>query len=172
MLKIPVKNPLVVQLVTVGAGIVAVIVAHFAPDYLILLSQILNVVGIGAMGVGAASITAKQPSEPSPDDTVRIVPSAASATSPDRSRLHNDRPDEPAEFRVWDWWPALLVVLLLAVATQPSCSAFRSVTPADRAEAYTAQAKAVELACKAYRFDVATGRVADVPSMAKLCVGS
>lgn len=107
-----------------------------------------------------------------PDTTVSLMPEPVKIVAQDRSRLHNDIPDdEPAEFRGWDWRPALLLALLLAVVTQPSCSAFRSVTPADRAEAYTAQAKTAELACKAYRFDLASGLTPDVPAMTKLCAG-
>jgi hypothetical protein len=111
--------------------------------------------------------------DPKLDDTTRIIPEPTKLSPPDRSRLHNDRPEPPeaAEFRSWDWRPALLLALLLAVVTQPACSAFRDVTPADRAQAYAAQAKAAELACKAYVFDLATERVGEVPAMAKLCAG-
>lgn len=105
------------------------------------------------------------------DDTVSLMPEPVKLIAQDRSRLHNDIPDEPAEFRSWDWRPALLLGLLLAVVTQSGCSAFRSVTPADRADAYAAQARATELTCKAYRFDRASGLVGDVPTMAKLCAG-
>ncbi len=45
----------------------------------------------------------------------------------------------------------------------------RSVTPADRASAYEAQAGAVQAACKAYAFDRAAGLVPEVPAMVELC---
>lgn len=58
MLNIPVSNPRVAQVITILAGLAAVLVAHFAPTYSVLLSQILTVLGIGAVGVGGASFTA------------------------------------------------------------------------------------------------------------------
>ena len=68
----------------------------------------------------------------------------------------------------------VLFVPAVLVSVSPylvSCAAFSKVTPADRAEAYAAQAKAAELACKAYVFDLRSGLVDDVPEMTKLCVG-
>jgi hypothetical protein len=135
MLNIPVKNPLVVQLITIAAGIAAVLVGHFAPAYSVLLSQILDVVGIGAIGVGAASFTQRKPTEPEPDDTVRIVPPTALKVPQDRSRLHNDIPDEPAECRSWrhpDWRLQLVFGVLLACVV--SCSAFEKPLPCDESK--------------------------------------
>lgn len=75
--------------------------------------------------------------------------------------------------------PPLPVLYLLGLVgfcvVQPvivGCGAFRNITPADRAEAYAAHAKTTELACKAYRFDLATGLTPDVPAMAMLCAGA
>jgi hypothetical protein len=87
MLNIPVKNPLVVQLITIGAGIAAVLVAYFAPNYSVLLADILRVLGIGAIGVGAAQITAKQPGDAQP----------VAGKDPEPTRIRFDRPDEPDE---------------------------------------------------------------------------
>lgn len=64
----------------------------------------------------------------------------------------------------------LLVCLLLGLSVA-GCGAFSKVTPVDRADAYTAQARAAELACRAYVFDRAGGLVGEVPSMTKLCSG-
>ena len=105
------------------------------------------------------------------------------------TRIRFDRPnesfppDEPAEMRRWPGlratWAARFcagvlighaIGIPLALALT-GCSAFRSVTPADRAEAYAAQAKTAELACKAYVFDRAAGLTPEVPAMAKLCAG-
>jgi hypothetical protein len=101
------------------------------------------------------------------------MPDPVREVAQDRSRLHNDLPDEPAELR-GDWkhpdWRLQLVFCVLLVCVL-SCSAFSKVTPADRAEAYDAQARTTELACKAYAFDRASGLVGDVPNMAKLCAG-
>lgn len=61
MLNIPVSNPRVAQVITILAGIAAVLVAQLAPTYSLLLAQILTVLGIGAVGVGGASFTGKVP---------------------------------------------------------------------------------------------------------------
>lgn len=133
----------------------------------------------------------KRPAEPPKsdpgsgvDDAVSLMPEPVKLVAQDRSRLHNDIPDEPAEFRRWDYpalratWAlrlcaGLLVGFVLGSLLVPvtGCSALRSVTPADRAEAYAGQAKAAELACKAYTFDLAAGLTPDVPAMTKLCAG-
>ena len=44
-----------------------------------------------------------------------------------------------------------------------------TVTPADRAAGYAAEAKGVDALCKAYRFDRAMGLTPDVPRMSELC---
>ena len=49
------------------------------------------------------------------------------------------------------------------------CAVFARVTPADRARAYEGEARAVEVLCKAYRFDRATGLTNEAPAMAELC---
>ncbi len=53
-----------------------------------------------------------------PDTTVSLMPPPASLRAPDRSRLHNDAPDEPAEMRGdWrrtDWRLQLVFGVLLA----------------------------------------------------------
>lgn len=65
-----------------------------------------------------------------PDDgdaTVRIIPPPTPFFPPDRSRLHNDSPDEPAEMRGFRY-PALPVFggLLLLLCTL-SCSSWKPV---------------------------------------------
>lgn len=69
MLNIPVSNPRIVQLITVAAGVATVLVAQFVPTYSVLLSQILQVLGIGVIGVGGAQITGKSAS---PGDSVAV----------------------------------------------------------------------------------------------------
>jgi hypothetical protein len=49
------------------------------------------------------------------------------------------------------------------------CAAFASVTPADRAKAYSVEAATARAECKAYEFDRAAGLVTEVPAMARLC---
>lgn len=60
-------------------------------------------------------------------------------------------------------------VLALVLACLFGCAALSSVTPADRAQAYAAEARGVATLCKAYRFDRSVGLVADVPAMTELC---
>lgn len=74
--------------------------------------------------------TKKDPPPSDPDNTVRIVPPAALSTPPDRSRLHNDLPDEPAEFRryVNPAWRLLPVLGILMVCLL-SCASLSSVKP-------------------------------------------
>lgn len=61
MLNIPVSSPRIAQVITIVVGLATVLVAHFVPAYSVLLSQILTVLGIGAVGVGGASFTGKVP---------------------------------------------------------------------------------------------------------------
>lgn len=107
MTNIPVSNPKVVQAITVLAGLATVLVAHFVPAYSVLLSQILNVLGIGVVGVGAVQITSR--------DGDKEVPRLA--------RFSNKRPpsDGAAAMsmlrgRRWlpAWTPAFLLMLLVA----------------------------------------------------------
>ncbi len=57
-----------------------------------------------------------------PDTTVSLMPPPTSMRAPDRSRLHNDAPDEPAEMRGWlDWRWQLSFGVLVACAL--ACSA-------------------------------------------------
>lgn len=63
------------------------------------------------------------------------------------------------------WAPVVLAWLVAGCAALASAS----VTPADRAAGYAAEAKAVAGLCKAYRFDRAAGLVPDVPAMTELC---
>jgi len=62
-----------------------------------------------------------------------------------------------------------LAAFVLGSAVSLGCAAPASVTPADRAHAYAAEARAVAVACKAYRFDRAAELVPEVPAMARLC---
>jgi hypothetical protein len=65
-----------------------------------------------------------------------------------------------------------LAAFVLGLCGGTACSLFGaqpSVTPADRAKAYDAEAKSAQLACKTYRFDRAVGLVPDVPAMTALC---
>jgi len=114
MLNIPVKNPLTIQIITVGAGIAAILVAHFAPAYSVMLADILRVLGIGAMGVGAASITAAKPAEPQPV----VVAAAANFNGPDHS---GDAQMTSLQRRRRAWrlgpaWAFMLSLLLAACA--------------------------------------------------------
>ncbi len=63
------------------------------------------------------------------DDTVSLMPEPVRLVAEDRSRLHNDRPDEPAECSKWrhpDWRLALTFGVLLACVlschTPPPCN--------------------------------------------------
>jgi hypothetical protein len=60
-------------------------------------------------------------------------------------------------------------VAALVAFAMVGCAALRSVTPADRAAGYGAEARAVGTLCKAYRFDRAAGLVTDVPAMTAIC---
>jgi len=62
-----------------------------------------------------------------------------------------------------------LAAFVLGSALSLGCAALSSVTPADRAAGYEAEAKSIGALCEAYRFDRAAGLVADVPAMAKVC---
>jgi hypothetical protein len=56
MIKVPVSNPARAKAIVIGAGILSVLVARFLPTELALLQSILQVLGIGTVGVGAAQI--------------------------------------------------------------------------------------------------------------------
>lgn len=60
---------------------------------------------------------------------------------------------------------AMLIGLLLG----SGCAYFSKVTPEVRASAYESHARASAVACKAYKFDRATGLTLDVPAMNALC---
>lgn len=63
-----------------------------------------------------------------PDTTVSLMPEPVKLVAQDRSRLHNDVPDEPAEMRGWrhpDWRQQLVFGVLLACAL--SCSSWKPV---------------------------------------------
>lgn len=68
---------------------------------------------------------------------------------------------------MWCRWARSAAALLGAVVL--SGCALLSVTPADRAQGYAAEARAVSALCKAYRFDRSVGLVADVPAMSEVC---
>ncbi len=77
--------------------------------------------------------TKKNPPPDDPDTTVSLMPDPVRVVAQDRSRLHNDSPDEPAELRKWkhpswrlDSVFAFGGVALLAflVVMQPGCSLF------------------------------------------------
>lgn len=70
-----------------------------------------------------------------PDTTVSIMPEPVKIVAQDRSRLHNDIPDEPAECRGWrhpDWRLQLVFGVLLACVV--SCSAFEKPLPCDESK--------------------------------------
>lgn len=56
MVTVPVSKPARAKAIVLAAGVAAIVVAHFVPQYSLLLSQILNVLGIGALGVGGAQV--------------------------------------------------------------------------------------------------------------------
>lgn len=72
--------------------------------------------------------------DPKTDD-VSLIPEPMKLSVPDRSRLHNDAPDEPAEmsgkWRHWDWRLQLVFGVLLACVL--SCAAEKRL-PCDEAK--------------------------------------
>lgn len=67
-------------------------------------------------------------------------------------------------------YAAFVAVLAFCAWCLPiGCSALARVTPADRAQGYASEAKAVGALCKAYRFDRAAVLVEEVPAMVELC---
>lgn len=70
-----------------------------------------------------------------PDTTVSIMPEPVKLVAQDRSRLHNDRPDEPAEMRGWrhhDWRLQVAFGVLLACVV--SCAAVEKRLPCDESK--------------------------------------
>lgn len=112
-------------------GLPAALVAlGMLPSALEAAKSWLDVVTALVFAVGAwftASRGDQRPVEPpkkappsDPDTTVSLMPPPTALRPQDRSRLHNDAPvpdDEPAEFSVWDWRPAVLAALAFAVLT-------------------------------------------------------
>lgn len=69
-----------------------------------------------------------------PDTTVSIMPEPVKLVAQDRSRLHNDRPDEPAEFRGFRY-PALSIFgVALLLACVVSCAAAEKRLPCDESK--------------------------------------
>ena len=69
MLNIDVKNPKTAQLLTILAGIATILVAQYAPHWSVTLSQVLNVLGISAIGAGGLTYTQKPPSSGNQQET-------------------------------------------------------------------------------------------------------
>ena len=70
-----------------------------------------------------------------------------------------------------DFVVVTLGLLLIAVGCVTGCAALGSITPAGRQVAYQKEAQTVEVLCKAYRFDRATGLTLEAPAMTRLCAG-
>ena len=59
MFTVPVKSPGYAKLITIGAGVTSLLVAHFAPALSPLLTQVLQLLGVGAIGAGGVQIVRK-----------------------------------------------------------------------------------------------------------------
>ena len=56
MITVPVSHPARAKAIVIGLGITSILVARFLPEYLQLLHDVMQVLGIGAIGVGAAQV--------------------------------------------------------------------------------------------------------------------
>lgn len=56
MVTLPVSRPALIKGLTVGAGVVSVVVAHFLPQYQSFWSDLMRTVGWLSVGVGSVQV--------------------------------------------------------------------------------------------------------------------
>lgn len=61
MITVPVSHPALIKAATIGTGVASVVVAHFLPQYASFWGDLLRVLGVFGIGVGAVQVVTVPP---------------------------------------------------------------------------------------------------------------